>query len=273
MQWREYGSEAELRHPLRLLEKMLHDGAASWELAWFLLLRTLKSQYRQSVLGYIWIILPSLATTSVFVFLAREKLFPAEGAGLSYPLFVLTGTFIWQAFSDAVNGPLRTVGAARNMLVKVNFPREALILAGLAEILLYCMVRLALLWLLLILTGNGLPERLWLGLTALFLLMLLGWSVGLMLLPWGLLYRDGENGVSLLLAGWFLLTPVVYDGAGLDWNPVTLLLVTARRYLVGGTGIAADNLFTEAAACLTLFFLGWIAFRLVIPHVVKRLTA
>lgn len=271
--WRRYDSDSELRHPHRLLSAMLHDGAAAWELAGFLLQRSLKSQYRQSVLGYLWIVLPSLATTLVFVFLAKENILQSRINGRDYLLFVLAGTMIWQTFSDAVNGPLRCVSAAKNMLVKVNFPREALMLAGIGEVLLYSAVRMVILWTVMLCLQIPLPDDVWRGGIALLLLASLGWSIGLLVLPWGLLYRDGEMGMSLLLAGWFLLTPVVYDGAGIAGNPVTPLLLTARRFMAGGTAGEDTGLLVAAILCGSLIMGGWVGFRLMIPHVVKRLTA
>ena len=49
-----YTAKSEIRHPLQLFQSMGRDLLASRELAWRLLVRDIKAQYRQSILGILW---------------------------------------------------------------------------------------------------------------------------------------------------------------------------------------------------------------------------
>lgn len=49
-----YTPESRLRHPVILLREMRRDLLASRGLAWQLLVRDIKAQYRQSLLGVFW---------------------------------------------------------------------------------------------------------------------------------------------------------------------------------------------------------------------------
>src|SRR5258705_4599679 len=109
---------------------MLRDLAASRELAWRLLVRNISSRYRHTMLGYLWAFLPPVLNTLVFVFLQKAGYFTVGQTGVPYALFLLAGLILWQAFSDAINAPLKMVQQSYSVLTKVNFPRESLIIAG-----------------------------------------------------------------------------------------------------------------------------------------------
>ena len=128
-----YTPDSELLSFGKLLRSMWSDLLASRELAWRLMVRNISAQYRQSLLGYTWAILPPVVTTAIWVFLNSQKVFNVGDAGMPYPVFVLTGTVLWQTFTDALNSPLKVVTESKAMLAKINFPREALILTCLGS--------------------------------------------------------------------------------------------------------------------------------------------
>ena len=57
----------------------------------------------------------------------------------------MMGTLLWQVFADAIQSPLSSMNAARSMLAKINFPREAVLISGLYMMLFNFLVRLVLL--------------------------------------------------------------------------------------------------------------------------------
>jgi ABC-type polysaccharide/polyol phosphate export permease len=78
------------------------DLLASRELAWRLLVRNISAHYRQSLLGYAWAFVPPLFTTLIWVFLSSQNILDIGNNGMPYPLFVLTGTILWQNFVEAL---------------------------------------------------------------------------------------------------------------------------------------------------------------------------
>jgi len=141
-----YTPESELRHPKKLIKDMLNDLVLSGGLAWRLMVRDISAQYRQTFLGYLWAILPPLATSLTFILLSHAKIFEIKGIKVPYPVFVMTGTIFWQLFVDALNAPLKMVSMNRSMLSKINFPKEALILSGIAQVLFSFFIKLILLF-------------------------------------------------------------------------------------------------------------------------------
>jgi lipopolysaccharide transport system permease protein len=275
-----YTPESQLRHPGRLLRDMWGDLRASRELAWRLFVRNISAQYRQSVLGYLWAFLPPLFTTLVWVFLNDQKILNVGQTDIPYPVYVLLGTLLWQGFVDALNSPLRLVSSSKDMLAKINFPREALILAGLGEVLFNFFIRLILLIVVFIGFGIRVPWTVILAPIGVASLIALGLMIGILLTPLGLLYGDIQRGLAIITSLWFYLTPVVYSPpttwpASLlaKWNPVSPLLVTTRELLTKGIVTDIDSFILVTIVNFFLILLGWLVYRLAMPHLIERMSA
>ena len=119
-----------MRTPGRMLAAMWRDLTASRELSWRLFVRDLSAQYRQSVLGGLWAFVPPIITSLIFIVLQARNVVHFGAVDIPYPVYVMVGTILWQVFVEAVNAPLKSVTAAKPMLAKINFPREALIIAS-----------------------------------------------------------------------------------------------------------------------------------------------
>jgi lipopolysaccharide transport system permease protein len=273
-----YTPESPLRHPGRFIAAMLRDFAMSRGLAWRLFVRDLSAMYRQSFFGYLWAFVPPVLAALPWVFLNHQSIISIRDTPIAYPAFVLTGMLLWQSFLDALNSPLKQANTARSMLAKVNFPREALILAGLAEAVWNLGIRLLLLIPVLALYGAlGSTSLIWAPF-AMAGLLILGLSLGLLITPLGLLYTDVSRGITLIATFGMLLTPVVYPprttGLGgwlATWNPVSPVLVTARDWLTGqGATLSAGFWWVFAGAWL-LFFVAAILYRLTMPLLIERM--
>jgi len=269
--------ESHLRHPLRLAREMVGALAASRSLAWQLALRDLRAQYRQSLLGVAWAFLPPVVLAAGFTLASRGNVIRVGATDIPYPAYVLLSTVLWQTFVEALNGPVAGVAAARSLLARVAFPRESIVLAKLVEIAANLLVKLVLVvavfwWYAVPVAPTVIAAPL-----ALASLVLFGTLIGLLLAPFGLLYRDVGRGLALLTGAWLMLTPVVYPvpTAGtfatlVRWNPVTALLVTTRE--LATTGVVSDpaRFAIVTAASLLGLLVTWVVFRLAMPFVVER---
>ena len=130
-----YTPGSQLRSPSIFIGNMWHDLVASRELAWRLIVRDINARYRQSVFGILWAFLPPLATAGIFIILNRAAVINVSTQDIPYPVFVLFGTLLWQVFVASLSAPLKAVGENRLMLARINFPREALILSGIGQVL------------------------------------------------------------------------------------------------------------------------------------------
>jgi lipopolysaccharide transport system permease protein len=273
-----YTPESPLSDPRQLLRDMFGDLAKSRELAWRLFVRDTRAQYRQSVLGYVWAFLPSVATTMVFAFLNSQQILHVGETKMPYPAFVVIGTVLWQTFYDALNSPLRAVLGAKSMLAKINFPREALILAGVADVVFNFLIRVTLFIPVFLFYRIDVHFSILLAPLGVLGLLLFGLAIGMWVLPLGVLYNDVGRGLGLISSFWMLLTPVVYPvsksgiGAVLGkYNPVSPVLQTTRDWISGQPAANLESFVVITVASLIALLGGWVLFRLALPHVIDRI--
>lgn len=273
-----YSADSQLRYPGRFARSLWSDLRVSPPVAWRLFLHSLRAGYRQSWLGYFWLLLPPLATAATWVYLNAANILRVSPTNVPYPVYVLAGTLLWQVFAESLLSPLQQLSSARKILTKSRTPHEALLLAGLVEVLFNFVVRLAML--LPVFIWFGTPWNLSLLLVPLGVLSLLvaGFTIGLALTPLGLLYQDVSRGLTLTIGFWFFLTPVIYPlpanrvGSLLGTlNPVTPLLVTTREWLTLGTPATARGFMPVVGLSLLCLGAAWLQYRLARPHLIARL--
>ena len=273
-----YTPDSLLINPVKLVREMFRDLVASRELAWRLTVRDLSAQYRQTFLGFLWAIILPLANTLVWIFLSRSGVVNVSETALPYPVYVFTGTMLWAILMDAVNAPLQIVTASKSMLAKINFPREALVVAGIYQTLVNALIKVVLLLIALVAMGIHPGWGLLLLPAGILSLIMVGTLIGLALTPAGLLYTDVGKAIPLLMQFLMYLTPVVFampkqglPATVFQLNPLTPLILTARDWL---TGIFPEYLgyfaFVNVIAFILLFMF-WIVFRLAMPILIERM--
>ena len=275
-----YSAESEVRHPLRLIANMFADFMAGRELAWRLFLRNIRGLYRQTFLGLFWAFLPPIANTAMWVVLQKAGVFDMGEITVNKTVYILTGMILWQAFIDAFQMPLNAINKNRNMISKLNFPRESLLLVGFGEVCFDLTIRLLLLIPAFLLFGVAFKTSLILAPLVIIALILFGTGLGLLVMPIGSLYQDVGRFISMIVPFWMIVTPIVYvpkdtfPATLLNWvNPASPLILLARDLiLLGGSNHVGTGLIF-AAITLPLLLLGLIVFRVSIPVLVERMNA
>ncbi len=275
---RVYSPEPLLQHPAKMLGAIVGDIWSGRELAWRLFMRDLKAQYRQTVLGYVWAFLPPLVGAATFIFLQSQGITQIQNTGIAYPAFAMMGTLLWQMFVDAIQSPISSFNGARAMLVKINFPREAVLLGGFYMVLFNLGIRLILLVAVMLWWSVPVDSGVLFFPVAAAGLLAAGYCLGLLLVPISSLYGDVGRVLPIVTSFWMLLTPVVYPpkSEGLagwlaTWNPVSPLIVTARETLTAQPFTMLLPFALVFAASLLLLFLGFVGFRIAMPHLIVRM--
>lgn len=272
--------ESILRHPIQLFRLMWRDLLASRELAWRLMVRDISAQYRQSFLGFLWAFLPPLVMAAGFTLAKDADIFKADVTDLPYPAYVMFSTALWQTFVESVNGPVQAVTQAKPMIARVNFPREAIILAKVGEVLFNFAIKLVLIVGLFLWYRIPVAWTVILAPVALIHLIMLGTLIGMLLSPLGVLYQDVSKGLTMVTGFWLFLTPVVYSvpnqgtfGLLVKLNPVTPLLVTTRELATTGVISQAYGFWVVSVITIVGLLLTWVAFRLAMPYVIERVSS
>jgi len=275
-----YTPASQLRNPRLLFASMWGDLKASRELAWRLFVRDVSAQYRQSLLGLFWAFIPPIVTGLVFIILHAQGVVNFGASAVPYPLYVLVGTILWQAFAQSLSAPLKAVVNAKPMLAKIRFPYEALIVSAVYGVLLNLLISLTVLTALFLFYRAPMSWTLLWAPVAVLLLMMLGISIGLLLTPIGLLYTDVPAALPIITQIWFLITPIVYTPPQrypftvlAAINPVAPLLLGARDLIILGKSPDLATLVIAGAAISLLLFVSWLIYRIALPIIIERISA
>jgi lipopolysaccharide transport system permease protein len=241
--------------------------------------RNLKALYRQSLLGFSWALLQPLATAGLWILLRSNNVVNMENTGISYPVFVLTGTILWQIFTEAISAPINQVAENKAMLSKINIPREGLLLAGIYEVFFNIAIKVLMLTFLYIYFHQAVSiSSLLLAPLGILAVSLAGFSIGLVLIPVGMLYKDINRGLAMLLPFFMYLTPVVYPAPHegsisliIKWNPLTPLITQTRNWLTAQPVYDMPLFWLFTLAFTLLFIFALVVYRLSMPIIIERI--
>jgi lipopolysaccharide transport system permease protein len=279
LETRVYQPGSPLKNPIQFFAEIWAGFMASRELAWRLTLRDFSAKYRQSIGGYVWAFLPPIVASFTFILLRSGGAINVEEGEIPYAAFALTGTILWQVFVDSLNNPMRIMQSCRQMLIKVNFPREALIISPIQSSFITLGIRLFILIPAMLWFRFPLSFTLLLVPVGLLFLVLLGNCIGLLLAPIGALYKDIQQGLVMITTFWMFLTPVVFPnmreglaGTLMRLNPVTYILGATRDWMTGVSDSTYTVGFIVVAVCtLCLLAIGAILFRVFLGRVIERM--
>lgn len=251
----------------------------SFRPAWELALRDINSTYRQSFLGPLWILLPPLITTVLWISLNISGIAQISGTTIPYPIFVTAGTLLWTTFVDALNSPKNQISANISSLSALSFPPEALIISGIIQNGFNFLVRFSILMGVVLWCGSTINISILVYLFGAACIYVLGLSAGLLIAPLSALYKDIGNAVNISIPLFMYVTPVVYPLPKqgilknlMEFNPLTYLFDFARCGLemetINSNKMCIALVITTIALLGVLFF--WIANKITIHILSER---
>ena len=219
-----------------------------WEyrqLVWLFVRRDFVSAYKQTILGYFWFVFPPiLAALASTFFYGNVINLPTDG--LPPFLFYMSGTFMFNIFSNCFINTSNVFGQNSNIFGKVYFPR---LTVPLARVLIY-LINVAVQFLLFIgflvyfiSIGADIHPNAWAFMLPVLLLMAvnLGLGPGLITSAMTARYRDLGQLVAFFTTLVTYVTPVVYPLSNVPehlkiyfkLNPVTAIIETFRYGFLG----------------------------------------
>lgn len=206
--------------------------------------REIKARYKQSILGYFWVILNPFFQMLVmsFVFSTIMRIPTYASSNIPYMIFLYTALLPWTLFSNAVNGAANSLVGNSALLTKVYFPRIIFPLANLvAKIVDYFFASIVLVVFMLIFHIPVTLNLLWF--IPIFLIQQI-FTLGLSLFvaATNLFYRDIQYLLGLIMMLWMYLTPVIYPveliperyRVVFQLNPMSVLVNAYRQTILAG---------------------------------------
>lgn len=240
-----------------------------------LVVRDLKVRYKNSALGIIWSLLNPLLMVLVFTAVFTVM----QGVAIeNFPVFVLVGLLPWQFFANSVMAATTSIVANANLINKIYFPREILVISGVLSNLVNFLI--ALLVMVPVLLVFHTPLTVWLLMLPIMILIQLIFTLGIgfIVATANVFYRDVLMIMDVALLAGFFLTPIFYPlstlprsyelfGINLDvwrlmyiFNPMASIIANYRIVLVYGAPPALDFLLRTLMTALLFLAVGLAVF-------------
>jgi ABC-type polysaccharide/polyol phosphate export permease len=270
----------------------LKEYAGGRELLANLTLRELRGKYKRSFLGWGWSLLNPLASIAIYwlVFGIFLKIDPPTGdpSGLSsFALFLVCGLLPWTFFQMGVESSPDTLISNGNLIKKVYFPREILVVASTASILVNFGIELVVLGVLLLIVGNMVLPWIPVLLVLVAIQFVLVLGLALLLSVLNVYFRDVKHFVSLAMKILFYTVPVVYplslvpkhkEVAGMsipvrqiyELNPLVAMVECYRAVLYDLRFPSFGDFAYFLVWALALFAFGWWVFSKLEPRLAEE---
>lgn len=214
------------------------------ELLWQMVGREVKARYKQSILGYFWVILNPLAQMLVmsFAFSIIMRI-PTNAAGnVPYSLFLFVALLPWNLFASSLSSATATLVSSSSLITKVYFPRTILVLSTIiAKIVDFLFANIIFVIYMLAYHIPITLNILWI--IPIFIIQQI-FTIGLSLFfsAANLLYRDIQYLLNMIILLWMYATPVFYPAdlvpqkfrIVFQLNPMAVIINAYRQTILGG---------------------------------------
>jgi lipopolysaccharide transport system permease protein len=233
---------------------------------WFMTEKELKVRYKNTLFGFLWVIVNPLMQMIVIGFVFR--FFIKEPIN-NYYLYLLVGLLLWNFFSLTLTKTTPSILNERNLIKKAVFPREIIPISIILSNLINLFIAFGLLLLpvavLGLLSVTNFP-RLLLGT---FLLLTFTTGFSLLTAALNVRFRDINFFVQAILIVWFYATPIVYSidviPYRLMWlwrlNPMTVVVQLFQNGLVSAPAPGIAMIFSNTLIILAVTLVGIVTFR------------
>jgi lipopolysaccharide transport system permease protein len=276
MRHEHYAANRDIKLGIRVWPFMVRELWQARELIGRLFLRNLTARYKQAFLGIAWAVIVPAVAIGTFVFLKKAGILAIGATDVPYPLFALLGISVYQLFSSGLSASCGALIEAGDMIAKVSFPREVLVIAAIAQAVFEFLVKVVLIALVCV-YYQVLPPAgaLWSPL-ALIPLLMLALGLGLFLSLLNAVFRDTAQAVGVLLMFLMFLMPVLYPMAGarelfFRMNPLVALIEAPRDLFIYGVLRHPVDFVVASVGALLVLLVAWRIFHLVETKIPERL--
>lgn len=212
-----------------------------WELIKHLTLRDIRVRYKQSFLGYFWVILNPLFQMIIMSFVF-SKLIRIQNLGVPYPVYVYAGLLPWLFFANASTSAMNSLVSNSSLIKKIYFPREVLVFSSLLAKVFDFLLASVIFIIILIFFQIPFTWYMLLFIPIFIIQFIFTFGLSLFLSSLNLFYRDIQYLFELIVILWFYLTPILYAVEFFPeryrWifqlNPMSVFINAYRKVLLGG---------------------------------------
>jgi len=228
--------------------------------------RNLKVKYIGTWLGFLWVFVQPLCTISILYFVFSHVI---QLNIQKFPLFLCAGVLPWTFFSSALIEATSSVVNNSNLVLKVNFPLEAIPLSycfsNLIDFIFSLIILIPILFYFHITIP---PSAIWYVLPIIIFHLCFTIGLSLMLSVAHVYFKDIGHLLAVFLMFWFYLTPIFYTIDHLpeniialyQYNPMLHFVEAYRAILFHSVPPEGATLGILACIGVITLVIGWIIF-------------
>lgn len=230
-----------------------------------LTIKELKSRYKSTTLGFLWIfvnpLLQMIVMTIVFSYFLKVNI-------QNYPLFVFSGLLPWMFFSLSLQSGTTSLIANRDLIKKVPFPKELLPISSVfAHLFTFFLSLLILVFFVIIFSGFTL--NLLFLIPIVILQTILSIAIVLLLSSLDIYYRDVSFVLQSVILVWFYLTPIFYSIKFIpskyhflyDLNPMVGIIASFQSIFLKTDFFSLNALIISIIETILLLIMGIFVFK------------
>jgi ABC-type polysaccharide/polyol phosphate export permease len=220
--------------------------------------RDIRARYKQTALGAAWAIIQPLSLMVVFT-LVFDKVARISTDGTPYPLFSFSALIFWSFFATTMTQGTLAMTSNANLVRKIYFPRETLLIAILLSAAVDLLVACGMLAALMVFYGASASWTMLWVLPLLGIQVIFAFSLICLTSAIHVYFRDIGHGLTLGLQLWMFATPVAYPLSVL--NPMVPIIDGYRRALLYHQTPDLPRLGITLAAVVALLGLAYFTFK------------
>jgi len=236
------------------------------ELLWQMTGREIKARYKQSILGYFWVILNPLAQMLVmsFAFSIIMRV-PTYSAGhIPYSIFLFVALLPWTLFSGSLSSASSSLVNSAGLITKIYFPRTILVISTIfAKIIDFLFANIILIIYMIVYHIPINWNILWI-IPIFFIQQIFTIGLSLFFSAANLLYRDIQYLLAMILLLWMYITPVIYSADMVpakyrfvfQINPLAVIINAYRQVILSGGSPKYTSLIVAFIVSLITLLIG-----------------
>ena len=241
------------------------------ELLWQMVAREVKARYKQSVLGYFWVILNPLAQMLVMSFAFSLILrIPTNSTGnIPYSIFLFVALLPWNLFTNSISSAASSLVNSGGLITKIYFPRTILVLSTISAKIIDFIFALSILIIYMVIYQLPITWNILWTIPIFFIQQIFTLGLSLFFAAANLLYRDIQYLLSMILLLWMYATPIIYPAdivpekykIVFQLNPMAVIVNAYRQVILGGGEPKYTSIFIALGVSLLTLFVGFSYFK------------
>lgn len=241
------------------------------ELLWQMVGREVKARYKQSILGYFWVILNPLAQMLVmtFAFSIILRIPTHASENIPYSVFLFSALLPWTLFSNSLLSSANALVGSASLITKIYFPRTILVISTIVAKIIDFLFATTILIAFMVYYQVPINLNILWVIPIFFIQQIFTLGISLFVSASNLLYRDIQYLLNLLITLWFYVTPIVYpidivpDNLRFVYqlNPMSVIINAYRQTILGGNPPSYSSMAIAILVSTVTLLLGLLYFK------------